>query len=42
MLINVGVDVDARFEDGTTVLKLAMENGYTEVVEILKAAGATE
>ncbi len=41
-LITRGADVNARAKDGKTALALAREEGHTEVVKLLKAAGAKE
>ena len=39
-LINDGADVNAKDEYGDTMLMAAAENGYTEIVESLKASDA--
>ena len=39
-LLRMGADVNARDEDGWTVLMRASENGHKEVVELLKFYGA--
>ena len=39
-LINDGADVNAKDEYGDTALMAAAENGYTEIVESLKASDA--
>ena len=41
-LIAAGADVNAKDDDGWTALMYAAEKGYTEIIEILKAAGAKE
>ena len=39
-LLDAGADVNAKDKEGVTALMEAQENGHTEVVEILKKAGA--
>ena len=41
-LLEAGADVNAKDNDGKTALMLADENGHTEMVELLKKAGAKE
>jgi len=41
-LIEAGADVNLQDEWGNTALSEAAINGYTEIVEILKNAGAVE
>ena len=41
-LIAKGADVNARAKDGKTPLALAQQEGHTDVVNLLKAGGATE
>jgi len=41
-LLDAGTDVNAKDKDGGTALKFADSRGYTEIVEILKQAGARE
>ena len=41
-LLEAGVDVNARDNDGSTALMIAEERGHTEVVELLERAGAKE
>jgi hypothetical protein len=40
LLIAKGAKTNMKMSDGTDALKAAESNGYNEVVEILKAAGA--
>ena len=42
LLIQAGVDVNARDNYGWTALMRATSKGHTEVVEVLKEAGAVE
>ena len=41
-LIAKGTDVNAKNNDGETALMFAYENGYGEIVKLLKTAGALE
>ena len=42
-LLEAGADVNWKdWYSGDTVLMMAIEKGYTEIVELLKAAGAVE
>ncbi len=41
-LLDAGADVNAKFEEVLTALMMAQRAGKTEVVEILKRAGAEE
>jgi ankyrin repeat protein len=40
--VEAGADVNARSENDWTALKLAKENRYAPIVELLRAAGAEE
>ena len=40
MLIDKGIDVDSKDEDGYTALHCAVESGHTEVTELLVKKGA--
>ena len=42
LLIENGADVNAKDNDGVTALMQASENGHTEIVSLLKSAGAEE
>ena len=42
VLLDSGTDVNAKNNDGTTALMFAEEEGHTEIVELLKKAGARE
>jgi len=42
LLITKGVDVNAKDKRGRTPLQLAEQNGYTEIVELLRKHGAKE
>ncbi len=41
-LLDAGVDVDAQDQGGRTASMWAKRNGHTEIVELLKKAGAKE
>ena len=41
-LLDAGADVNVKGEDGYTALMFAANAGHTEIVELLKAAGAKE
>ena len=41
-LIKAGADVNAKTDDGRTALSAAKERGNTNIVKLLKAAGAKE
>ncbi len=41
-LLNVGTDVNAKANDGQTALMTAERNRQSEIVELLKKAGAKE
>ena len=42
-LLNKGADISAKFtQTGKTALKLAREKDYTEIVQLLEAAGAKQ
>jgi ankyrin repeat protein len=40
LLLDKGANVEARSDDGTTALQLAVSNGNTEVVKLLREKGA--
>lgn len=42
LLLAKGADVNAKNKSGRAALMYASEKGYTEIVKILKAAGAKE
>jgi len=42
VLLDSGADLGAKTTDGKTALMTAEEAGYTEIVELLKKAGAKE
>jgi ankyrin repeat protein len=42
LLIEAGADVNAQCHEGYTALILAEENGHTEIVKLLREAGAKE
>ena len=42
LLLDAGADVNAKDARGETPLMHAMERNHTEVIEILKTAGAKE
>jgi len=42
LLIDAGADVNAKDNEGTTALKLALQRGYSEIAVALKSAGAKE
>ena len=42
LLIEKGADVNRAAEDGEAPLFWATKNGHTEIVKLLKAAGAKE
>ena len=42
LLLDAGADVSKKSNDGWMALMLAEEDGHTEVVELLKQAGANE
>jgi len=42
LLIENGADVNVKDKDGMTALMYASEEGYTEIVSLLKNAGAKE
>jgi ankyrin repeat protein len=42
ILIEAGADVNARDNEGRTALKIAADKGHTDLVQLLKAAGAKE
>lgn len=42
LLIDMGADVNAKNKLGNTALHWAVKNGRTEIVKLLKDAGATE
>ena len=39
-LINAGADMNLKATNGWTALRCARDNGHTEIVNLLKAAGA--
>ncbi len=41
-LVECGVELEQRDDDGKTALMIAKKGGYTEIVEILKSAGAKD
>ena len=41
-LLEAGADVNAKGEDGKTALMIVEELGHTEIVDLLKQAGAGE
>lgn len=41
-LINAGADVNVKDEDGSTALMWAAKQGHTEIIQLLKDAGANE
>ena len=41
-LIDAGADVNAKHNKGRTTLMVAAKKGHTEIMEILKQAGAKE
>ena len=41
-LLDKGADINAKDNDGSTALKLASEKGYTDIIKLLKQAGAKE
>ena len=41
-LIKAGADVNARHNNGLTVLMVASQAGYTPIIDMLKQAGAKE
>ena len=41
-LLAKGAKVNEKNKDGKTALRIAEENGHTEIVELLKKAGAKE
>ena len=41
-LLAAGADVNAKEKEGWTALMLAAEKGHTEIVQLLKQAGAKE
>ncbi len=41
-LLDAGADVNAKQKYGGTALKYAIAQGHTEIVELLKQAGAKE
>ena len=41
-LLHAGADVKEKSDDGWTALMLAEEGGLTEIVEVLKKAGAED
>jgi len=42
VLLEAGADIHAKDKDGKTALMIAEERGHSEIVELLKQAGATE
>lgn len=42
MLIDAGADLNVRDSNGSTALQRATRRGYKDIVELLKAAGASE
>jgi ankyrin repeat protein len=40
MLLRAGADVNMKAVEGETALSVAKEEGHSEVVQLLKAAGA--
>jgi ankyrin repeat protein len=40
LLVENGADLEAESEDGHTALMYAMEEGHTEIAELLEEAGA--
>jgi ankyrin repeat protein len=40
LLLEAGVDVNTKTKKGETALIYALNNGYTEIVNLLKKAGA--
>ena len=42
LLIGAGADVHIAAKDGKTAMGFAIEGGHTEIIELLKAAGAME
>jgi len=41
-LISVGADVNAKADEDASSLSIATEEGFTEIIELLKESGATE
>lgn len=41
-LLNKGADMNAKNKNGWTASMLASKNGHTEIVQLLKKAGAKE
>jgi len=42
MLLENGADINVKTNDGKTALTFASENGHSNIVELLKQAGAKE
>jgi len=42
VLLDAGADVNEKTDNGRSALLIAEEEGHTEIVELLKAAGAKE
>ena len=42
LLIQAGANVNYRNDSGKSILQLAEQEGVTEIVDLLKAAGAKE
>jgi ankyrin repeat protein len=42
LLINAGTDLNVQNDNGDTALIRATDKNYTEIIQMLKAAGATE
>jgi len=40
LLIEAGADIDTQTKDGATALLFALEEEHTEIVELLRRAGA--
>ena len=42
LLLDHGAQINAKSDDGTTALKLATNNGKTDVAALLRERGATQ